>query len=297
MKSAPDEIRLIIDEVETLSLILEDIDRDMQQQLFLDPRTKATVMRSYRHCRNVSEALRALVAELEDHLAKGKKKGSFKAAIKQDKMESFRKKLESAKATMLLANQCYDRAVQGQNWQSHERDMLEIRCAMSMMPNMAIVNDSSNDRDNTYGVVEQMSDDEERPNKMPATGPSSQPFSRRIQGRRITNQQYRRLFGLVDLVTYSRGSSTSTSISVTLPTWIYARNFQIHLTKSYQGWDQSFRTYRTVSCDAQVFKLSADGNMEGLQQLFKSGRASPFEIDSYGWTPLHVRLILIFINH
>jgi len=113
MKAAPDEIRLVIDEVETLSLILEDVDRDMEQQLFLDPRTKATVMRSYRLCRNSSQALRALVAELEDHLAKGNKKGSFKVAIKQDKIESFQKKLESAKATMLLANQCYDRAVQG----------------------------------------------------------------------------------------------------------------------------------------------------------------------------------------
>lgn len=128
MKDAPGEIRRIIEEVETLSLILEDVDRDMQQQLFLDPRTKATMMRSYRLCRSSSsEALGALVAELEEHFIWGKKRGSFKVAMKQDKIEAIQRKLESAKATMLLANQCYDRVVQEQNWESHEREMLEIR--------------------------------------------------------------------------------------------------------------------------------------------------------------------------
>jgi len=165
------------------------------------------------------------------------------------------------------------------------------------MSNMAIVNDSSKYRGNTQDAVEQVSELETRPNKIYTIGVLSHPFPRRIQGRRITNQQHKRPFGLVDVVTYNRGSSTSTSISVTLPTWICARGFQIQLTKSYQGWDQSFRTYRTVSSHAKVFQFSMDDNVEGLQQLFKSVQASPFEVDSYGRTPLHVRLLRVTISN
>jgi hypothetical protein len=261
----------------------------MQKHLFMDPRTKATVMRSYRLCQNSSEALRALVTELETHLDKGKKRGGFKIAIKQDKIESFKRKLESAKATMLLANQCYDRAVQEQNWESHERDMLEIRHVVSKMSDLTI-SVSSGDRGDRKDVDDRISVVEEE-RDVANTRPPSQPFSRLIRRKRPMKQHYARFLGLADVVTYyDQGGTTSTSICFTLPRWIYARNFQIHLTKSYQGWDQSFRTYRTILYDAQVFRYCMADDVRGLQRLFMSGQASPFEVDPEGRTPLHVIL-------
>jgi hypothetical protein len=127
IQGAPDDIRLAVDELETLSMVLEDVDRNVQQQVFLDPRVKTVVLRSYRLCKNSSDGLRTLVDSLQAGLAAGKKRGILKIALKKDMIEDFRKRLESAKATMLLANQVYYQATQDQRWESLERDMYELR--------------------------------------------------------------------------------------------------------------------------------------------------------------------------
>jgi hypothetical protein len=106
---------------------------------------------------------------------------------------------------------------------------------------------------------------------------------------RISEQHGMKLLGLFDVVLSSLGDTTMTSISVALPKWVNGRTYQATLRKSYQGWDQSFRTYRVVSYDAPVLHYSMAGDVEGLQRLFKDMLASPFEIDPEGRTPLHVR--------
>lgn len=107
MKSATDEIRLALDELEILSLILEDINQSVQQELFLSPRIKIAVMKSLRLCRVSSEALMSLVKEMENSSSVGRKRSVLKFALQKDKMDMFKLKLESTKSTMLLANQCY----------------------------------------------------------------------------------------------------------------------------------------------------------------------------------------------
>jgi hypothetical protein len=107
MKDVPEEIRLAIEEVEILSLILEDIDRNVQQESLISPIIKFAVMKSLRLCRTSGNALGSLAKDMENGIVRSKKRGAFKAAMKKDKMELFRKKLETAKSTFLLAHHCY----------------------------------------------------------------------------------------------------------------------------------------------------------------------------------------------
>lgn len=292
MKAAPEEIRLALDEVETLSMIMEDIDREIQGELFLDPRAKAIIMRSYRHCRDSSETLHSLVTELEGSLAKGRKRGSFKIAIKQEKIDNLRKKLEGAKATMTLANQCYDRALHRQHretYESSQRELVELRFAVTKLTS-----------ETSRIASKEPANEEDLDTRIPHTrkprGAASDDgqishgsaYPRRLQRRIASRQEGTKLMGLFEVVTSDRGDSTMTSISVTLPRWIYARNFQIELNKSYRGWDQHLRVSRVVPDDADVFWYSKGGNIDGLQRLFDLGQASPWEVDSVGLTPLHV---------
>jgi len=107
MGDVPEEIRLAIEEVEILSLILEDIDRDIQQELLVSPIIMFAVKKSLRLCRAGGNALGSLAKDMENGIVRSKKRGAFKAAMKKDKMEIFRKKLEAAKSTFLLAHHCY----------------------------------------------------------------------------------------------------------------------------------------------------------------------------------------------
>lgn len=87
VKDAPSDVLFVIDELETLSLVLEDVDRGMQESIFLDPRIKSVVMRSYRLCKSSGDALNRLVIELETELEKGKKRGGFKVVMKRERTE------------------------------------------------------------------------------------------------------------------------------------------------------------------------------------------------------------------
>ncbi|KAH7317327.1 hypothetical protein BKA65DRAFT_557532 [Rhexocercosporidium sp. MPI-PUGE-AT-0058] len=129
IQSAPEDILFAIDELETLSMVFEEVDRSMQQQLFLDPRVKVTVLRSFRLCRSSGDGLKSLVDGLHAEVMKRKRRGSFKVALKAEKIKDFVKKLENTKGMMILANQMYYQAVQNQKWESLERDMDELKAS------------------------------------------------------------------------------------------------------------------------------------------------------------------------
>jgi hypothetical protein len=58
--------------------------------------------------------------------------------------------------------------------------------------------------------------------------------------------------------------------------------------KALQGWNYKLRYFNAVSKIAPIFKLCKEGNIRAVEQLFGSGRASPWDVDEDGWTPLHV---------
>lgn len=292
IQSAPTELILLLDELETLSLILEDIDHSSQNEVFLNPRIKLAVTRSYRLCRTSSEALARLASELEQELKVGKKRGGLKVAMKKSNIEEMRIKLDSAKATMLLANQCYSQAIQQQKWESQERDMLSIMANMSGISTLVqsstcsstqvrrCVNDNDFDKNNVGVVLEAAGRPQHR-----SAGHSTSSMMKAT-----SRTASKKLFGHLGLVTISQGHIASTEITMSLPAWIHPRRYQFYFSKSYQGWEQSLRSYAMESYDALVFRYSMEGNVVGLQELFQSGKASPFVIDPEGRSPLHVSL-------
>jgi Fungal N-terminal domain of STAND proteins len=107
LKEPPDEVRLVLNEVEVLSLVLQDIEHSVHDQSTCLPTVKAAVMRSLHLCRLSGDALLALSRDLNSNMASGKGWALLKATLKKDRMARFQVKLEGAKRTLMLANQCY----------------------------------------------------------------------------------------------------------------------------------------------------------------------------------------------
>ena len=78
--------------------------------------------------------------------------------------------------------------------------------------------------------------------------------------------------------------------------WLLRKGFKLgmslHFKQTAQQVTRSLRTFRPVPDDSLIFEFCARGNIDGIQSLFKRGRASPWDIDSRAWTPLHVRRFL-----
>ena len=183
------------------------------------------------------------------------------------------------------------RAIQRQNWERQERDMTEMRLAVSQMRISTSLNILPANENVTGSQENEGASYEEIATKRGEILPyrSHIPGAMRHRRKRfVTQDGLKKFFDIVTLVTTNWEDITQTHISFQLPAWLYAHRYEIFFRKSYQGWDQSFRSYRVISYDAAVLQYSMSGDVAGLQRLFETGDASPFEMDSDGRTPLHV---------
>jgi len=106
IKNAPEDIRYLIDEIETLSLILSDVgNNETQGDLPLIGQESAK--RSLELCQKGSDILHEVVKGLDDQIGKGKKIGGFKAILKKGTIERLRDRLRSAQFMLMLSNQAY----------------------------------------------------------------------------------------------------------------------------------------------------------------------------------------------
>ena len=74
------------------------------------------------------------------------------------------------------------------------------------------------------------------------------------------------------------------------PRWLFAQSWDLQVSLAFSGWKAHFRQYVTVPNSAEVFHTVRHGTWEGLLGLFTAGLASPFSVNTYGDTLLHVRL-------
>jgi hypothetical protein len=62
-----------------------------------------------------------------------------------------------------------------------------------------------------------------------------------------------------------------------MPFWVTAKALEFACLKAPDGWQINLRSYRRVSLDDEIVQFAGSGNIEGLQKLFTSGKASPFD--------------------
>ena len=81
-----------------------------------------------------------------------------------------------------------------------------------------------------------------------------------------------------------RPSTPNTNVTYSFPAWLAARAVMVELG----GPSFCLRAVAVVPEDAPIMVFARTGNVEGIQTLFKSRLASPFDVDPDGWTPLTV---------
>jgi hypothetical protein len=74
-----------------------------------------------------------------------------------------------------------------------------------------------------------------------------------------------------------------------VPFWVTTKALEFAALRAPHGWTFTLRAYGIVSVDSQVISYTMQGNIQGLQDLFASNQASPFDrVDGNGMTLLHV---------
>lgn len=112
------------------------------------------------------------------------------------------------------------------------------------------------------------------------------------QKRRLTTWSEPGLFGALKFDFLSGGCSAAFQ-----PPWWLAgtlRACEVEMNRSLAGWKSHLRVYSIRGRLSAPFIAALRGDVQELQRLFTSGKASPFDRNPEGWTILHVRCSLLF---
>jgi hypothetical protein len=74
------------------------------------------------------------------------------------------------------------------------------------------------------------------------------------------------------------------------PTWLFgvSRAIELYECRMHAGWNFNIQVYNVVPYDSQIFEMARSGDVIGIQDLFRTGQASPFNQDPHGFTVLDV---------
>lgn len=62
-----------------------------------------------------------------------------------------------------------------------------------------------------------------------------------------------------------------------MPAWLTSKALEVTARRFPGGWDWQLRAYREVPWDSEVIQCTIHGDIAGLQRLFASGQATPFD--------------------
>jgi hypothetical protein len=104
VKDAPEEIKHLIEEIETLSIVLSDFETSQQPELNLGHESTSRCLQFYKKAMGI---LDSVVKEVEYNIKKRKRVGSVKAVLKRDAIEKLKERLISTQSMLMLSNNMY----------------------------------------------------------------------------------------------------------------------------------------------------------------------------------------------
>jgi hypothetical protein len=104
VKGAPEEIKHLIEEIETLSFVLSGFETNEQPEL--NPGHEATT-KCFQLCKKAIGILDGVVKDAEAEIKKRKRIGSVKAVLKRDVIEKLRARLMTAQSMLMLSSNTY----------------------------------------------------------------------------------------------------------------------------------------------------------------------------------------------
>ncbi|KAK6610029.1 ankyrin repeat-containing protein [Botrytis cinerea] len=250
VKEAPEDIQYTLEELETLSLILSDIQTSDSNMPSIP---SATATRCLELCRRGTDILNTTVKDLNGAISKRRKIGSAKVVLKKDTLEKFRNRLRDAQYMLMLSRQTYSDALQ------MEYHKLQIEAVQS-------------------NANRQLQEFEEL--KVSITR-SADVMSRTMlrsrdtvvydfQKKRPTRNRTRNKLDKEAKYFHRK---------FRIPQWFSSPNYTWDFS-GYQapsGWTFNFRQYYTVDRQSSTWECVRKGDLSGLQVLLQNKKATPFD--------------------
>ncbi|TVY26033.1 hypothetical protein LHYA1_G005479 [Lachnellula hyalina] len=286
VKEAPEEIKWLIEEIETLGFVLSGVEssKTHSDPPHLEP---AFANRCLESCRKGASILEAVVKEADEEIRKRRKVGGVKAVLKKGTIERLKERLRmripiSTTLVSIADNFGGYRALHKQRHELHrewaelqQRQLDELRTSVTQSTDAVL------SLHTTVGQQEKLASPSlcnSRPSHAATTSDSLERTATGVQKAQKRQQT---------ILARLRG-----------PRWIplMSRVLEISGSKAPSGWDFSIRTYNVVPLDSPVMQFARRGELSKLQGLITEGKASLLDRSEYGETLLNVRTFLFVLS-
>jgi hypothetical protein len=136
VKDAPERLADIIDETESLSDILTEMEGD---QTSYNTNVGPKMQRCVATCRKAVDSFTSYADGLESRMKRHRRRGSVKFAIKSESIEAVISRLESSKSNLVLAYMMYREAIAGERAIQMQQQMESMAAGQALLLHQASV--------------------------------------------------------------------------------------------------------------------------------------------------------------
>ncbi|KAN0091826.1 hypothetical protein V8E51_017673 [Hyaloscypha variabilis] len=289
VKDAPEDIKHLIEEIETLSSVLSDFETTATDQPEPEIGNEAR-SKCIQFCRNAVGILDDVVKNIEVEVKKRRRVGSVKAVLKKAEIAKLRERLMTAQSILILSNNSYLVAVQRRNQQmhhdwakSHQQQLHQLGVIVTQSTETIKSCSSSYKRDQGLILANESTSDASQSEALPSNALQQTPRTLHGNSNKISNFKVR----------------------LHTPKWLFgfSRAIEVYEARANGAWNFNVQIYNVVPDSAPVFKMIENDDIEGVQTLFRTRQASPFDRTVSGWTLLdeaayhqHLRICQLLKN-
>ncbi|KAF2229286.1 hypothetical protein EV356DRAFT_456130 [Viridothelium virens] len=258
-KDAPQTISTYIFHLETMALVLQQLEQHRQHDTYNEPLLKQCI----KECQESTSRIGQEVDKIIHYMAARNNKvwGRLYAVYKEPKVRELFDNLERAKSSLMLAYMGYLEAGQRRQYET-------INNTLALQTTVLQAQVAAGNADGSQQLSQLLS-----------SSTSSGKHLR--QGSRPT------------LSWQAKRKDRKSNIRIVLPSWLCNRVWEVAISQSQSSWGITIHTYNVVPKDSLIIKYCQLGDVGGIRRLVKSREGSLFDTTELSvpgeyWTLLEV---------
>jgi hypothetical protein len=269
-------------DIEILGLILSDIEAEVVQNSITSALNDSKhLQQSLEFCKEAAVCLETTYKDLVQDVQSGSRipwsYAMMKLVVRRSSIEKYKSRLQDVISLLLLAQQCYTRSVIFLHLFVDKKMTYPFRTLLRTQPELI-----------AQAIVRQLKDSSNTSNGVFESG-MLEPDGHRMHNMLYPTKRHYSAAGTAGGRNSRNFRNKAFVWRASLPSWVTTRVLELSGQRFPAGWQWIFQTYNSIPLKSKAVDFAGSGDIQGLQGLFASKEASPFDrIDINGYTLLLV---------
>ncbi|KAH7155373.1 hypothetical protein B0J13DRAFT_224133 [Dactylonectria estremocensis] len=269
VKNLPEEIKEMLSELEVIGSMFEEIQEQLEADTHSLIRDDAPIRRNLKLATLAHNGLNGMIKDMEKQIGSGKglkkKTAMVRIIMKKDILEQHQQKLSRTIELLHLAIASHQLALTKRN-----PEVISKLVTTELMPYLA--------RQNTAKLLADECEEAEFRDKKHGRNSNLISGSRKL----VVNRAEYASSKLGKFAWAYTQQTGAWQVYIQWPSWLSESIYEIESNPTFGGWMYNFRTYNVVPDNSEIITRVHKGDRDGVLELFRTRKASPFDRDKDG---------------